>query len=135
MNLSRQAALVVMVVLLALLVFGTQMPGAWRDEVFRVTQLPWQMTKVAHFVLFAGMACLSRLSPLRWSFARVTLVALALALLSEYLQNFASNRDPSWTDVGIDMAGAAVGLLLAGHSDGAGDDRPHQISSTESGSD
>jgi hypothetical protein len=82
MNLSRQAALVVMVVLLALLVFGTQMPGAWRDEVFRVTQLPWQMTKVAHFVLFAGMACLSRLSPLRWSFARVTLVALALALLS-----------------------------------------------------
>ena len=135
MNLSRQAALVVMVVLLALLVFGTQMPGAWRDEVFRVTQLPWQMTKVAHFVLFAGMAGLSRLSPLRWSVLRVVLSSLALALLSEYLQNFASNRDPSWTDVGIDMAGVAVGLLLTMHLGGAGDGRHNQISSTESGSD
>jgi hypothetical protein len=24
--------------------------GAWRDEAFRVTQLPWQLSKVAHFV-------------------------------------------------------------------------------------
>ena len=120
MKLSKQAALVLLAVLLALLLFGTQMPGAWRDEVFRVTQLPWQMTKVAHFVLFASMACLSRLSPLRWSVRRVALMALALALLSEYLQNFASNRDPSWTDVGIDMAGVVAGLRLAKHlgSDG-----------------
>ena len=113
MKLSRKAALALLAVLLALLVFGTQMPGAWRDEVFRVTQLPWQITKVAHFVLFAGMACLSRLSQLRWSIARVSLIALALALLSEYLQNFASNRDSSWTDVGIDTIGVAAGLLLA----------------------
>ena len=120
MKRSRHASLVLLGVLLALLVFGTQMPGAWRDEVFRVTQLPWQMTKVAHFVLFAGMASLSRLSPLRWSVLCVVLSSLALALLSEYLQNFASNRDPSWSDVGIDMAGMVVGLLLARHfnSDG-----------------
>ena len=37
----------------------------------------------------------------------------ALALLTEGLQHFASHRDPSWFDVGVDMAGAAVGLLLA----------------------
>jgi hypothetical protein len=43
-------------VLLAVLVFGTQMPGAWRDETFRVTHLPGQLADVAHFVLFAGLA-------------------------------------------------------------------------------
>ena len=133
MKLSRQGALVVLAVLLALLVFGTQMPGAWRDGVFRVTQLPSEMTKVAHFGLFASMACLARLSPLRWSVLRVVLSSLALALLSEYLQNYASNRDSSWTDVGIDMAGVVAGLFFANRLDG--EDRPHQKSSPESGSD
>jgi len=113
MNISRKSALGLLSVLLVLLLFGTQMPGAWRDETFRVTHLPWQLTKVAHFVLFAGMAALARVPPLRWSLARVVTVALALALLTEGLQFFASNRDPSWDDVGIDMAGTAVGLLLA----------------------
>ncbi len=99
--------------LLALLVFGTQMPGAWRDEAFRVTQLPWQLTKVAHFVLFAALACVARLPPLGQSGLRVLTSALALALLTEGLQYFASQRDPSLTDVGIDMAGAGLGMLLA----------------------
>jgi VanZ family protein len=113
MNISRKSALGLLLVLLVLLLFGTQMPGAWRDDAFRVTHLPWQLTKVAHFVLFAGMAAVARVQPLRWSMARVGVLALALALLTEGLQFFASNRNPTWHDVGIDMAGAAVGLLLA----------------------
>jgi hypothetical protein len=40
--------------------------GAWRDEAFRVTQLPWQVSKVAHFVVFAGLACVARLNLLRF---------------------------------------------------------------------
>ena len=99
--------------LLVLLMFGTQMPGAWRDEAFRVTQLPWQLTKAAHFVLFLCMACVARLPLLRWSLARVALAGLGLALLSEGLQFFASSREPSWQDVAIDMAGAATGVLFA----------------------
>lgn len=114
MKISRKTALGLMVILLLLLLVGTQMPGVWRDEAFRITQLPWQLTKVAHFVIFASMACLAHVAPLRWPVARVALVALALALLTEGLQHFfASNRDPSWKDVGIDMAGAAVGVVLA----------------------
>jgi VanZ family protein len=113
MKWSRKTALALLAVLLVLLLFGTQMPGAWRDEAFRVTHLPWQMTKVAHFVLFASMACLARVPPLRWSLVRVGFAALALALLTEALQNFASHRDASWRDVGIDMAGAVVGVVLA----------------------
>jgi VanZ family protein len=113
MMLSRQNALRVLALLLVLLLFGTQMPGAWRDEAFRVSHLPWQLTKVAHFVTFAGIAFVARARPLRWSLLRVLGVALGLALLTEFLQRYASGRDASWVDVGIDMAGAALGLLLA----------------------
>jgi hypothetical protein len=34
------------------------------------------------------------------------------ALLFEALQFLASNRDPFWTDVGKDVGGAALGVLL-----------------------
>ncbi len=34
-------------------------------------------------------------------------------LLTEALQNFASHRDASWQDVGVDLAGAVVGVVLA----------------------
>jgi VanZ family protein len=113
-QLSRQSAFALLAALLVLLMVGTQMPGAWRDEAFRVTQLPWQLTKVAHFVLFAALACVARLPPLGQSGLRVLAAALALALLTEGLQYLASNRNPSMRDVGIDMAGAGLGLLLAG---------------------
>ncbi len=116
MKLTRKMALSVLVFLLMLLIIGTQMPGAWRDEAFRVTQLPWQFTKVAHFVLFAAMACVARLQTLRWPLVWVVLAALGLALLTEWLQFFASNRNPTWSDIGIDLAGAIIGVLVAGFS-------------------
>lgn len=52
MKLSRFPACL----LLAVLVFGTQMPGAGRDQAFSVTHLPGQLADAAHFVLFAGIA-------------------------------------------------------------------------------
>ena len=110
---SRRSALAVLAVLLVLLLLGTQMPGAWRDEAFRVTQMPWQLSKVAHFVVFAALACVARLPPLAQPLARVWAAALALGLLTEGLQFFASHRDPSVADVAIDLAGAALGLALA----------------------
>ena len=113
MKMSRNTALGLLVVLLVLLLFGTQMPGALRDEAFRAVRLPWQMNKVAHFVLFTSIACLARVPPLRWSLARVVFTALVLALLTESLQHFASHREPSWFDVGVDLAGAALGVMLA----------------------
>ena len=113
MKLSRKTALGLMAVLVALLLFGTQMPGAWRDEAFRVSHLPWQMSKVAHVTLFASIVFLARVSPLRWTLAWVLFAALCLALLTEGLQHFAANRDPAWRDVAVDMAGAVAGAVLA----------------------
>ena len=110
---SRQSALAVLAVLLVLLLLDTQMPGAWRDEAFRVTQMPWQLSKMAHFVVFAALACVARLPPLAQPLTRVWAAALALGLLTEGLQFFASHRDPSVADVAIDLAGAALGLGVA----------------------
>ena len=110
---ARKTAWLLLAVLLALLVFGTQMPGAWRDEAFSVTHLPGELADVAHFVLFTALAALASAPPLRWRAATVLGAALVLGLATEGLQFYASNREPSWQDVGIDMAGAALGLLLA----------------------
>lgn len=111
---SRSSAMVLLLVLLVSLFVGTLMPGAWRDEAFRITHLPWQLTKVAHFVLFACVAAVARLPPLALPVWMICLSTLVLALLTEGLQYLASNRNPSWQDLVIDMAGAALGLLLAG---------------------
>jgi VanZ family protein len=113
MNISRKAALVVLALLFLVLLVGTQIPGAWRDEAFRVAHMPWQMNKVAHFCLFAAIGWLAHAAPLCYSVSRVVVGALLAALLTEGLQYFAAHRDPSWTDVAIDMAGAAAGLALA----------------------
>lgn len=113
MNISRKTAVVLLGLLFAALLVGTQIPGALRDEAFRLAHLPWQMNKVAHFSIFAAMGWLSHAHPLRFSVARVLGLGLLLACLTEGLQFYASNRDPSWTDVVIDMAGAAVGVAWA----------------------
>ncbi|OYU43147.1 MAG: hypothetical protein CFE44_19995 [Burkholderiales bacterium PBB4] len=112
-RLPRKTALRVLAVLMGLLVFGTQMPGLWRDAVFEATHLPWQLTKVAHFVLFAGLACLGHVRPVAWRLPWVLAGALLVAMATEGMQFWAAGRSPSWWDVGIDMAGALVGLTFA----------------------
>jgi VanZ family protein len=113
LKLSRRFASGLLVLLLVLLLVGTQMPGAWREAALNSAGLPGVVGKVAHFVLFAAMALLARVAPLRRPGGQVVAAALGLALLTEGLQFFAIDREPSWRDVGIDMAGAGVGLLLA----------------------
>ena len=97
--------------LLALLV-GTQMPGFWRSQVEHSLHAPSWLSSLAHFVLFAGMTLVLAVRPLAWPTRRVLLTALALALLTEGLQFFAIDRHPRLIDVGIDMAGALLALLL-----------------------
>lgn len=49
---------------------------------------------------------------LAWPLARVLLAAMALAL-TEGLQFFAIDRHPRWLDVGINLAGAGLGMAWA----------------------
>ena len=97
--------------LVALLV-GTQMPGAWRSSVMDATHAPAVLSSLAHLVLFMGLAAVVAARPLQWPLLRIALVALALALLTEGLQFFAQERHPRLRDVGIDMAGALLGVGL-----------------------
>ncbi|MDI1246530.1 MAG: VanZ family protein [Rhodoferax sp.] len=95
-----------------LLLIGTQMPGALRAELEASLHSPWGLSSWAHFVIFAGMAAVTFAWPMAWPWHRVLLAALGLALLSEGLQFFAIDRHPRWVDVGIDLAGAVVGMGL-----------------------
>ena len=97
-------------VLVLLLLIGTQMPGAWRAGIEGSLHSPWGLSSWAHLVLFAGMAWVAS-APLAWPWPRVVLAALALALLTEGLQFLAIDRHPSLVDVGIDLAGAGLGLV------------------------
>jgi hypothetical protein len=95
-----------------LLLVGTQMPGAWRAGIEESLHSPWGLSSWAHLVVFASMSLLAS-RPLAWPWLRVLLAAFALALLTEGLQFFAIDRHPRWIDVGIDLAGAVSGVLLA----------------------
>jgi VanZ family protein len=111
---TRKLAFFLVGVLLALLMVGTQIPGLWRSALEASLHSPWPLAKVAHLSIFAAMAFLCTVRPLSWPAWRVLLAALALGLLTEGLQwVVAIDRDASWTDVGIDMAGAAIAVLLA----------------------
>lgn len=94
------------------LLVGTLIPDAWRNGAVHALHAPSWVSSAGHFVLFAGMAMLLAARPLAWPAARILLVLLVLALLTEGLQFLTADRHPRWLDVGIDMAGALVGLGL-----------------------
>ncbi|MBP6483242.1 MAG: hypothetical protein KA254_01330 [Rhodoferax sp.] len=110
---SRVWMLRALVMLLAVLLVGTQMPGALRDALEHRLHAPFALSAWAHFGLFAAMATLARLPPLGWRLHHVGAAALALALGTEALQFLAVNRHPGLGDVLTDLAGATAGLLFA----------------------
>lgn len=100
------------ILLVLLFAIGTQMPGAWRSGIEASLHAPFGLSSWAHFVMFTAMAWVAS-SPLMWSWQRIFLAALSLALLSEGMQYFAIDRHPRLIDVGIDLAGAGLGLMVA----------------------
>jgi len=107
---TRRLAWGLLIVLLLMLLLGTQMPGAWRGSIEHSLHAPIPMSPLAHFGVFASMGGLLMARPLSWPVRRVMLGALGLALLTEGLQFWAVDRHPRWLDVGIDMAGVLTGL-------------------------
>lgn len=93
--------------ILALFV-GTQMPNAWRNGVEQSLHVPFSLSSWAHFVVFCGMSLLLLMRPLAYTARRV----MSLALMTEALQFFAVDRHPRLLDIGIDMAGALLAVLI-----------------------
>ena len=110
---------------LVALFVGTQMPNAWRNGVEQSLQASFPLSSWAHFAVFCSLSLLLLMRPLACSARRVLLLTLALALLSEALQFFAADRHPRLRDVGIDMAGALLAVvIMALQSRWAGVSRP-----------
>ncbi len=94
------------------LFIGTQMPNAWRNGVEQSLHVPFSLSSWAHFAVFCGMSMLLLMRPLAYTARRVILLALVLALLTEALQFFAADRHPRLRDVGIDMAGTLLAVVI-----------------------
>jgi hypothetical protein len=97
--------------LIALLLVGTLMPGALKSQIEGSLwhSIPW--SAAAHFCLFGAIAWTAAFGG-RIGFLRALVLAAVLAGLTETLQGFVPGRHPLWRDVGIDMAGAVLGLAL-----------------------
>ena len=112
LNMEPRVSWVLLGLLVLALLVGTLVPDALRSGVVQALHAPSWVSSAGHFVLFAGMAMLLAARPLAWPTARIVLVLLGLALLTEGMQFLTADRHPRWLDVGIDMAGALVGLSL-----------------------
>ncbi|MDB5964076.1 MAG: hypothetical protein JWQ72_576 [Polaromonas sp.] len=111
-SMSRRLAAFLVVVLMAALLVGTQIPGGWRDGIEHSVHAPSTFSSWAHFALFFGMALLLSIQPLGMPAVRVGAIMLGLALVTEGLQFFAVARHPRLSDVVIDMAGALLAITL-----------------------
>ena len=107
---------------------GTQMPNAWRNGVEQSLHVPFSLSSWAHFVVFCGMSLLLIMRPLACPARWVILLALTLALLTEALQFFAIDRHPRLLDIGIDMAGTLLAVvIMALRKRWAGVGRPERL--------
>jgi hypothetical protein len=113
MKMRKTQALALLALLLFLLLLGTQMPGSWRDGALEAANAPMGTTKLAHFLAFAALAWVAHSTPLGWGMQTIVMGGLLLAVGTEGLQFFASNREPSVRDVLIDLAGVWAGLAFA----------------------
>ncbi len=113
--------------ILALFV-GTQMPNAWRNGVEQSLHVPFSLSSWAHFAVFCGMSLLLMMRPLACPARWVIVLALTLALLTEALQFFAVDRHPRLLDIGIDMAGTLLAvMIMAVRNRWAGASRPERL--------
>jgi len=94
----------------AILAFGSE-----GGKLFRSSGIPASWREVAHVLGFAGLGALAALSlagPRLRTAAIAVVVCLAFAVLDEWHQGFIPWRGRSLSDVGFDLVGIALGVLL-----------------------
>lgn len=113
MLISRPAARLLTVALLALLFLGTLMPGAWKDAATRPFGNGIDLPALAHVVLFAAIFSMVPLACFwKVKFWHAPALGLALALLTEGLQYFAIDRHPNLAGIVQDLIGALIGAAV-----------------------
>jgi hypothetical protein len=94
------------------LIVGITIPGSLKAEIegHLWSSLPWSAS--AHFVLFAIIAAIPVYGEDRWRTVRALLLAIALATLTELLQQSVPGRHALLRDGLIDLAGAMTGIAI-----------------------
>lgn len=112
---TRRFARCLTVALVALLFFGTLMPGHWKDSAAAPLHSAVDISMLAHVTLFAAI-CLMVPFARFWDVKswHLPVLGLFLALLTEGLQFFAIDRHPNLAGVFQDMAGAFMGWAMHG---------------------
>jgi VanZ family protein len=78
------------------------------------SQASWSVHKIGHVVGYAFLTLLSAWLGVRRERRWLLLVFLSLhGMGTEFVQTFVPERYGSWTDVGIDHVGIALGLALS----------------------
>jgi VanZ family protein len=111
-SLSTRTAWFIFILLVALLIAGTTMPSDLMNEIESQMwrKLPW--AKLAHYTLFALIGMCPVYGTGRAAVWRTILVGVGLAVLTELLQSLVPGRHPQLRDVGIDLGGTGLALLL-----------------------
>ena len=113
MRLSRTHVMLAWGTAILLLLVGTTMPGGLKADIEGQLWQEWPWSASAHFVLFAFIAGAPVYGSGRSWPLRAFGLAIALALLTEWLQSFVPGRHPMLRDGLIDMAGAFTGVLVS----------------------
>jgi hypothetical protein len=106
----RKPRLIAWGIAIVLLLVGTTMPGDIKSEIEGQLSKAWPWAASAHFILFAIIAGIPVYGSGRAWPVRALLLALFLAVLTEWLQQFVPGRHPLVRDGLIDLSGAALGL-------------------------
>ncbi|EPC04161.1 hypothetical protein L861_02290 [Litchfieldella anticariensis FP35 = DSM 16096] len=97
--------------LLAFLIGGL-MPSPVRAAIEQRMNLPFSVPPVAHLVLCAVMTATLRWWLSAWHAGVILMIVLLIGGVAEIGQHWIPNRTPDLRDMGLNLAGGLLGLLV-----------------------
>ncbi len=88
------------------------------DAEYTIYEIDFMVRKIGHFVFYALLSTMiaiilfKKFNKLYLSVVLSSVATLTLAFMDEFIQHYAKGRNASVFDIVIDMAGAAMGLLI-----------------------
>ena len=112
----------------AAIIIGVSLPGDIKTFIFEnidiqidnanplfspISALPWDLSKVGHFVFFLGFGLVLRLTASNTSTWKVLTIIIMMACGTELVQIYVDGRTPLVSDVLIDTMGGTLGVFFA----------------------
>lgn len=112
----------------AVIIIGVSLPGDIKVFIFEnidvqidnanpllspISALPWDLSKIGHFIFFLGFGLVLRLLANNASTWKVLAIIIMMACGTELVQIYIDGRTPLVSDVLIDTMGGALGIFFA----------------------